>query len=73
MHICTAFLISERHLLTAAKCLREIFLRENVSFSEYSIILGYRFHKIKRVERHKSYNHKRPEKNTSYDIGCITV
>ena len=78
-HICSAFLISEIHTLTAAHCLDDFMKSYTIpDFSEYSIVVGLSdwttggtFHFIKEVEVNHCYNLF--ERNLNYDIGLITV
>ena len=78
-HLCSAFLISDQHLLTAAHCLDDFLTNESIpNFDDYSVEFGLfewdtkeNRHKIEEIVVHQCYN---PFKYTvSYDLGLIKV
>ena len=78
-HRCTICLISNKHCLTAASCLRDFFISKEIpNFDDYKIVLGTFQstqwnikYDIDTVSGHKKFE---PFANNSdYDIGLITV
>ena len=78
-HICTAFLISNRHASTAAVCLDDFLKHPLIPlFTDYSLFTGTRnlygvgsnhfIYQVEVCERHPTHT-----KSDSLDIGIITV
>ena len=79
LHLCSAFLISNKHVLIAAHCLRDFLINKTIpNFKEYCVVVGlYDWniggicHLIEEVQVLSSYNHS--IHNPSQDVGLITV
>ena len=79
-HYCTGSVISSKHILTTAACLK-IFFQKNCSFSDFTrytalvgsmdLINGGVSYYFKQVEIHKNYSFKKDD--FIHNIGLITV
>ena len=79
VHFCTASLLSNKHALTAAFCLKDFLNETDIpNFSLYSLMAGKpnvengsAVFKIEEVQAHRDYVYKNP--NFRQAIGLITV
>ena len=78
-HFCTGFLLSKQYVLTAAQCLHEFILYEQIpEFKPYTVVIGNAnlnntvSHAIKQIEVHRHYEADIPTSHY-YDVGVITV
>ena len=79
IHLCTAGLISNKHVLTTAFCIKDFLIYAEIpDFNLYSIWAGkpdtaegaIRF-PIEEVQAHRLYRYYNPK--VCYDIGLVTV
>ena len=79
IHICTACLLSNKHALTTAICLKDFLNYTRIpDFKLYSVVAGKRRttgqvarFELEQVQTHQQFTFKNP--NPRYDIGLITV
>ena len=79
IHVFSAFLISEKHVITAAHCLNDFLTKPTIpDFSEYSVEVGLFdssiggiVYQLKEVEVHQYYNPL--FYSPSHDFGLLTV
>ena len=79
VHICSATLISNRHALTAATCLKDFLNEIKIpSFDTFSLVAGrFDVHngttvfRIEQVQFHHKFSFRSPK--IGYNIGLITV
>ena len=79
VHICSAILISNRHALTAATCLKEILNEIEIpSFDQFTLVAGgfdidngTKVFKIEQVQIHHRFSYHSP--NPVHNIGVIRV
>ena len=79
VHICSATLLSNRHALTAATCLKEFLNEIKIpSFETFSLVAGrFDVHngttvfKIEQVQLHHKFSFRSPK--SMHNIGLITV
>ena len=77
-HFCTVFLISEKHVLTAAQCLKEFLIHKEIpDFMEYAVFFGdinkpdKQPHFFEQLDVHSNYDPHKPK--SSQDLGLLTV
>ena len=75
---CTGFLVSVKHILTAATCLRNFFIKKNRPIEFYHAKIKYLVlttwddkYMFQQVEIHRDYNHELDD--LPNNIGLITV
>ena len=78
VHFCTAFLLSNKHALTAAVCLKDFLTEPDIpKFDQYTLVAGrldiekVTVFAIEQVQAHRKYSFERNDAN--YAIGLITV
>ena len=78
VHFCTACLLSNKHALTAAVCLKDFLTKPDIpKFDQYTLVAGrldiekVTVFAIEEVKAHRKYSFQRNEAN--YAIGLITV
>ena len=72
-HVCTGCLVSPRHILSSAGCIKNLFKSENNVTYVLTAFINQIHHKILQALYHKTYDKVHHKNYRSYDIGMALV